>query len=776
MAETKIGIQQVGAEIWTANNNPIISEGVPTVNTEATAVGQRYLNSTTNEEYICTSLTDGEPTLNYTIVGSNVSVSNDYIASGFTSYSASDYLDTTFTFSPSLPWEVKAKVVITDGNIYNWNTIIGGKQDCKFGVFLGMDNGSVNNQNKSFQFECSYNSTIWDVNLKSRTNLSLNIPYYIKAGWTGSLYYLDISTDGETYTRDDSLESSTRTVATQPICFGKCPFTYNSGFPGTIDLKAVKFYENNELVFEPVVLGNGPAWKKVQPVAGENLLITNSSTEQTISAPDMLKNTATGTNSTTLLGTVASSSNATNIGISSAANANATALGYNANANNYATAIGAYATGSGYSVAIYSAADANTKANASTGSVAIGPASKATGNSSIAIGDNPTASYNSSIAIGDHTQATATSSIAIGKQAVASAENAIQIGQGTNSVSGTVQIKSTKLINSSGKIPVASLDQAVYNPSNLTGINGISISQIPSPAIDAYTVGLYHFDDSLKDEITGNLASVIGNRYAYMAGKFSKGIYQTSNEFDTGISLNNSLDGTQSFTVDFWIYVNGSNSATLSLCYRNSIGAYGMTFDSSNKRIILNGYLAGGSDATITLEEFDSDTWYHVAYEQDMATGTLYLFFNGKNVWTKTGYSQLPLNIVRCTFYGTMYTSNILRLDEFRTSSICRWTSDFTPYDQPYGGDAQYTISYNGSGGSLTRKNYTGIIGTTLATGLTLSSFTTILVYKNGILFTETEDESDESDYDPNDYIISDNDIIFNVALEASDKVAIVAM
>ena len=65
----------------------------------------------------------------------------------------------------------------------------------------------------------------------------------------------------------------------------------------------------------------------------------------------------------------------------------------------------------------------------------------------------------------------------------------------------------------------------------------------------------------------------------------------------------------------------------------------------------------------------------------------------------------------------------------------------------------------------VTRQKYTGVTGTTLATCLTLANYSTILVYKNGMLFDETDD-----------YTISTNNIEFNIALESTDKITIIAM
>lgn len=757
MAVTKINSNQAIDTFYTTTNNPIIGEGAPTVNTEAVGVGQRYLNSITNEEYICTSLTGGDPTVRYTIEGTGVSVSDDFIASGFGNWSYNNYLSTNFTFSTSLPWEVKAKVVITDGSKTSWCTIIGGENDYKFGVFLGLTDGYVDPSSytprKHFQLECSYTGNDWNVNLKSTDDLISNVPYYLKAGWTGSLYYLDISTDGEEYTRAAYVESSTKTVASQPIYIGKCVFNPSSGFPGTIDLKETKFYENNELVFEPVTLGNGPAWKKSQPVAGENITITNSKNSQTISAPGMLKNTATGTDSFTIGGNATSSNYATNLGIKTTAGANYTvAIGTNSSASlHHGIAIGG--------------AEASTDAASTTGeySVAIGNNAKAVGHRSISIGGSSYTQYDDATAVGHGASAKSYGSVALGRAAVAEGSGTIQIGAGTNTTTGTVKIKNKLLLDANNKLVTNNFDQTVYMASNLTGANGITISAVDIPTIDTNTVHLWHFNGNVYDEIVGENSYYFGTVNFSDGGKFGKCLSSLSNYLNfTGLA------GTSSYTADCWLYYVSGNAVTFQLGYQYPT----LWLDEDSFAINSNYSGTGSSTGDIlypTGYTFDKNVWHHLAYVNDVENHKVYLFLDGHKVYDVTATSTVA------EIYNIKSVSGYY-MDELRLSNVARWTADFTPYNQPYGGDPQYVISYSGGSGSLTRKNFTGVTGTNLYTGLTLSNYSTILVYKNGMLLMEDEGESDESDYSINDYHIYENDIIFNTSLETVDKISIVAM
>lgn len=111
-----------------------------------------------------------------------------------------------------------------------------------------------------------------------------------------------------------------------------------------------------------------------------------------------LANSASGTNSLTILGTPTTNNGAVNIGNLSSSGANSAALG--------------------------------TNATALTNSVAIGSSNTST----------------------DKTEANATGAIAIGYNAKANANNAIQIGTGINNTADTVQIKGVQLLDSNNKI------------------------------------------------------------------------------------------------------------------------------------------------------------------------------------------------------------------------------------------------------------------------------------------------------------------------------------
>ena len=127
------------------------------------------------------------------------------------------------------------------------------------------------------------------------------------------------------------------------------------------------------------------------------------------SGSGQLANTASGTDSLTILGNIATNNYAVNIGKDSTAGTNSTALGDNA-----------YAL---------------------TNSVAIGSAENST----------------------NRTEANATGAVAVGYNAKATANNAVQLGAGTNSTANTVQIGSNQILDANGKVPSTRIPVATSN-------------------------------------------------------------------------------------------------------------------------------------------------------------------------------------------------------------------------------------------------------------------------------------------------------------------------
>ena len=159
-----------------------------------------------------------------------------------------------------------------------------------------------------------------------------------------------------------------------------------------------------------------------------------------------------------------------------------------------------------------------------------------------------------------------------------------------------------------------------------------------------------------------------------------------------------------SFTLDFWgapgtwlskmIGLNTSSSATSGSAYQ---GPFYVTLegDSSSAKIYLDSF--SGSNYI----KVSPDSWHHIALEVNNGTG--YIFIDGKLEYTKTGLtSSYYIHVFQNNGSGGSGIAQP-KIDELRLSNIARWTSNFTPYTEPYSSGStnkQYQIN--------TFKNITG--------------------------------------------------------------------
>lgn len=242
----------------------------PTSGTNADMPGQTYVNTTDGSLYVCQALTGGDPTTYYTVVGSPT-INSYYVASNFGSNS---YVDTGVTFRPSGAWNIKMKFNfgMTSSTWYKLTGHTGN------GVSIGVDNQKI-------KLECSYTGSGWDIcAFTCSTTILAGRDYWIDFGFDGTnLYYVDLSTDGVTYTRDGSATSTKKVYSSSTMGLG-CAFSgYTSHyFVGSIYLTDFEIYEATELTYRAVSLG-GPLWKS----ATESL---KTITGYNASAKQVLKN------------------------------------------------------------------------------------------------------------------------------------------------------------------------------------------------------------------------------------------------------------------------------------------------------------------------------------------------------------------------------------------------------------------------------------------------------------------------------------------------------
>lgn len=175
---------------------------------------------------------------NFTKQGS-VTITNG-VASGF---STSNYIipacmfDNAYGVNTTWEWKVK----------FNIETL------GQFNAILGGDSGSymldlyVDVTNK-LGINISGSGSSYNIaeGVLGSTVLEAFKDYWVKLGWTGSVYYVDLSEDGINYSREITVNSTTATYSysytSHPLCIG---FRVGNFFRGTIDLKETSVYINN---------------------------------------------------------------------------------------------------------------------------------------------------------------------------------------------------------------------------------------------------------------------------------------------------------------------------------------------------------------------------------------------------------------------------------------------------------------------------------------------------------------------------------------------------
>ena len=195
--------------------------------------------------------------------GDKVWVDGDYVKS----FIDTTYGDFTKTGSPTITNGVASGFSTTDyivpkcqfDNAYNANAIwewvvkFNVETLSQFNSILGGDSGSymtdlyVGTANK-LGINVSGNGSSYNIaeGVLGTTVLSASTDYWVKYGWTGSVYYVDLSTDGKTFTREISVNSSSPITSysypSHPLRIG---FRVGSYFHDSIDPKETYFSLKN---------------------------------------------------------------------------------------------------------------------------------------------------------------------------------------------------------------------------------------------------------------------------------------------------------------------------------------------------------------------------------------------------------------------------------------------------------------------------------------------------------------------------------------------------
>lgn len=268
---------------------------------------------------------------------------------------------------------------------------------------------------------------------------------------------------------------------------------------------------------------NGNPIKSLPDQTGQDgKFLTTDGTDASWTTISALQNTATGTDSLTVLGTASSQNQSINIGTGSTVSLRAVAIGNNSkslseegiavgyassNTGTYSVTIGGRGSNKNYGATCNSqncvVIGASAKAEASVykpdNAVVIGEEANTNQAQSVVIGTRASATGGvRGIAIGMTASTSAQSAIAIGMGASSRAQYAIQLGLGTNSTANTLSVgldgsNNYQLLDSTGKIPSARMpitvaDTSLSNLTNAGNIVGAGLG-MPSSTYTDLTIG-----------------------------------------------------------------------------------------------------------------------------------------------------------------------------------------------------------------------------------------------------------------------------------------------
>lgn len=199
-----------------------------------------------------------------------------------------------------------------------------------------------------------------------------------------------------------------------------------------------------------------------------------------------------------------------------------------------------------------------------------------------------------------------------------------------------------------------------------------------SPIIDEHTIGVWHFD-------TIPLKGITGNPSKYTVYNFQDTATDTPTKFGTGAvychssqNVTNVTEAT-SFTVDWWAYITKGqrDSNYIDFGIGGVNGIEGLRFHYyAGLEIFVDG-LVSGFVGVATYND-----WTHCAITYDKDTREARFWINGKSITNAfVDINPLALQYVymkRGDWWGFGF------IDELRISDVVRYTSDFTPLDEPY--------------------------------------------------------------------------------------------
>jgi hypothetical protein len=262
-----------------------------------------------------------------------------------------------------------------------------------------------------------------------------------------------------------TVNNSTITFTQGGVTKGSFTLNQSSGATIALDAGGAGGIQNTATGTDSLTILGNPASDDFFINIGTDAGINSTAEEEETPCPSSI---AIGAQDNSLQGAKVGGQCAIAIGTGAESQESAVSMGYNAVSGTAAVAVGGGSSASNNGVAVGGGASAS-----GASAVAIGTSSNALSANSIAIGDNSLSQVNryatNGIGINGKvtgtTRARANNSIGIGGN-VTNAQNAIQLGSGTNSTANSLQVGSYQLLDTStGLIPidrVSNLLEAIY--------------------------------------------------------------------------------------------------------------------------------------------------------------------------------------------------------------------------------------------------------------------------------------------------------------------------
>lgn len=203
---------------------------------------------------------------------------------------------------------------------------------------------------------------------------------------------------------------------------------------------------------------------------------------------------------------------------------------------------------------------------------------------------------------------------------------------------------------------------------------------------DENTLLLLHGEDFTDSSQNNKSMSKTGTVTLSENGKFDKGLY-----FNNGaLYCAPIILGTSDFTFDWWTKrTSNSSSLTYQRVFANNYNdntSNGVYIDFQGKTNLLRICICGGAYGyCCDTNVLPLNTWIHCAFVRH--GNTMNYYRDG----TLTASAPTNVNIGYTGYNSYIGLSPIgdqglvaCYIDEFRISNVARWTSNFTPPDQPY--------------------------------------------------------------------------------------------